>query len=94
VYNVSNTRNMDCIKLVYKMFVEKPERKRPFHDLEADRILILTLWNPKCFCGYRWIKRCLIYLIHVILIALNWYTRCLWKNLYERDHFKTQKQTG
>jgi len=53
VYNLSNTRNMDYMKLVHKMFEDKPEQKRPLHDLEADGIIILTLWNPKCFCGYQ-----------------------------------------
>jgi len=44
---------MDYMKLVHKMFEDKPEQKRPLHDLEADGIIILTLWNPKCFCGYQ-----------------------------------------
>jgi hypothetical protein len=52
VYNLSNTQNVDYIKLAHKMFVEKPERKRPFHDQEADGI-ICTLWSPKSFCVYQ-----------------------------------------
>jgi len=35
--------------LAYKMFVEKPERKRPLHDLEVEGTIILILWIPESF---------------------------------------------
>ena len=41
------------------------------------------------YCAFCWIKWYTIYLIHGMWITLNWQTRCLWKNLKEKDHFPT-----